>query len=260
MNTRRLKACMVAVLLAAALPALADTVVDETREAAPDGTVTVELIAGSLVIEGWDQAEVHIAGTLGEGVEKLDIDSSGRRTSIEVEPRGGRFRDGGADLKLQVPAASDVEIEAVSAPIEIRGVRGEISVEAVNGDVTITGSVAEVEVETVNGKLVFESDVPLVRASFEAVSGSIELSASVDRSGRLSAEAVSGDVRLTLPSDTCAEFELSTFSGNIESDSEGTVEKSEFLPAAKSMEFSTGSCRARIDVSSFSGHIVMRKR
>ncbi len=259
MNTNKKAIWLAMLLMATAGPALAERSVDETREAAPDGTVSVELIMGSIDIEGWDRAEVRVTGTLGDGVEELEIDSSGRRTSIEVDPRHGSYRDAGAYLKIEVPFGSDIDIEAVSAPIEIRGVAGEVSVESVNGDVTVMGPVPEIDVELVNGKLEFSSDVPLKSGSFEAVSGNIDLSLSLDPSGRLSAEAVSGNIRIELPASTCADFELSTFSGGIDSDFGGEVESSEYLPS-KSMEFSTGSCRARVSISSFSGRIELLKR
>ena len=54
----------------AASPALAERVIDETVATIPDGEVSIELIAGSVTVTGWDRSEVQVTGTIGDDVEE----------------------------------------------------------------------------------------------------------------------------------------------------------------------------------------------
>ena len=74
-------------LLAATLlapPALAQTAINETRPLDARGRVDISNIKGRIEVRGWERNEVQVTGTLGKGVERLDIESSGGQVSIEV--------------------------------------------------------------------------------------------------------------------------------------------------------------------------------
>src|SRR6476620_9226329 len=79
-----IRTCSAIALLAAA-PAFAATPINETRPLAPDGK-------GSIVVRTWTNPQVKITGTLGKGVDKLDISGDTRSLDIEVKypnSRGG---------------------------------------------------------------------------------------------------------------------------------------------------------------------------
>ena len=241
-------------------PALADRAVEETRPASADVEVSVELIAGSVRIIGWDRNEVQITGTIGDDVEELDVSGSSDRISIEVALPGGRrnLRDVDADLEIHVPAGSTVETETVSADISVEGVSGEVEMESVSGDITIEGAMREAEAATVSGDIHLTSDDPLREGEFASVSGDIEFRAALDANGEFSFASVSGDIELRLPSNTSAEFSIETFSGRIDNEFGPQAEKdSEYLPS-KSLEFSIGSGSASVEAESFSGRVSLR--
>src|SRR3990170_709079 len=77
-------AVVLATVLLAPVSLAAQTTVDQKRPAAPDGSVSIENMAGSVKVTGWDRAEVQVKGTVGEGGE-LSFDGSGKRTHIEIE-------------------------------------------------------------------------------------------------------------------------------------------------------------------------------
>ena len=58
------------------LPVAAQQRVDETRQVAADAVVTFEGVSGTVVVSGWDRAEVRVTGTLGRRIEKLEITGS----------------------------------------------------------------------------------------------------------------------------------------------------------------------------------------
>jgi hypothetical protein len=244
-------------------PALADRPINETVPADADGEVSIELIAGTILVTGWDKAEVEVSGTVGDDVEEVEISSSRGRVSIEVKlphddddsSDGRSFSDADAELEIRVPVGSLVEAESISADFDLEQLTGEIEVESVSGDVGIKGSPRQAEVSTVSGDVTMTSDAPLEEADFESVSGSIEVRAALAPGGEFSFETVSGDVELRLPGGTSAQFDVETFSGRIENEFGPPAERDNEFTPAKSLEFSTGGGDARVEVESFSGKI-----
>jgi DUF4097 and DUF4098 domain-containing protein YvlB len=249
---------LVLAIAAAALPASAERVqVDETRPAAADGEVSVELLAGTVEIIGWDRNEVHVTGSIDDEFEELEIDAGEGEISIEVEISGHERRsfDGGATLKIRVPTRSEIGVEVISADISVEDVAGEVEIEAISGRVICRGAIEEIGIECVSGDVTVETTADLRRASIETVSGGIELSAALGHSARVRLESVNGDVVLRLPSSTSADFEISTFNGSIRNDFGPQAEKtSKYLPA-RELSFSLGSGDARVVVEAFNGTV-----
>src|SRR4051794_39243249 len=84
-----IRLCGVLAMFAIA-PAFAATPINETRPLAPDGTVSIENVKGRIVVRTWANPQVKITGSLGKGVEKLDIDGDAHSLDIKVKyPNGG---------------------------------------------------------------------------------------------------------------------------------------------------------------------------
>lgn len=250
--------CLAALALAA--PAFAATPIDQTRPLAADGRVSIENLKGRVVVRTWDRPEVRITGSLGDGVEKLEVEGSAGALSIVVrypQNRGGWFggRDGTGPtvLEVSVPAKASVLVEAVSADVDIAGAGGrQLQVESVSGDVLVRGSrPGEVRLESVSGDVDAEVDSSDVGA--ESVSGNVRVVGRIG--GRVALDAVSGDI--TLSSGKLDRLTVNTVSGNATLDTAlspgGRIEGDSVsgdlgltLPAATS---------ARLRVESFSGSI-----
>jgi DUF4097 and DUF4098 domain-containing protein YvlB len=271
----------------------AQTPIDEQRPAAPDGTVAIENISGSVKVIGWDKAEVQVTGTLAPDAE-LDFEATAKHVAIEVDVEG-HGHAGESDLEVHVPSGSQVEIEGVNTEIEVTGLtgsveaetvnggislqgsaklvslqnvngavdvsgpRGRIEVEVVNGSLTIQDASGHIEASTVNGELIVGGG-PFERAALESVAGAVSFKADLAAMGRLDIETVSGGAEVLVPANITADFSISTFSGEIEDEfGIGTVQQEEYVPA-KDLSFSTGSGGARITVETLSGGIHIRKR
>ena len=110
-NTRPAFAGLAAAsLLLASVGAHAQSAINQTHALDPDGRVEIENVKGRIQVEAWDRAEVRITGTLGKGVEKLEVDGDRRQLEIEVKyPNRGGFglfssdNTGPTDLKVMVP-------------------------------------------------------------------------------------------------------------------------------------------------------------
>lgn len=289
----RRAALVLATVLAVPGWASAQAPVDQKRPAAPDGTVSIENMAGTIKVTGWDRAEVQVKGTVGAGGE-LSFEGSGKSTHIEIEadhnPMGIR-----SDLDIYVPAASTVEIEGFQATITAIGVTGSVKAETVNGSITQSGAAKNVELqsvngdvdvtkangrvkaESVNGSVVLhdasgELEASTVhgklhvlggswqRAELESVAGTVRFEATIAPRATVSIETVSGAVQLFLPASVGAEFAVSSFSGQINNELGPAAQKSSKWTPQTELNFTTGAGGARVTVETLSGAIEIRKR
>jgi hypothetical protein len=179
--------------------ALAATPINETRPLAARGHVAVENLKGRIEVRAWERNEVKIEGSLGQGVEKLEILGDAQHLSVKVKyPKSGGLgffsgtdKSEPSQLRLMVPLKADLEIDAVSADVDVSGVAaGELSIDSVSGDVTVVGAPSEATIDSVSGdlKLILNSD----KVSTESVSGDIDLRGRLG--GDVHVETVSGDV------------------------------------------------------------------
>jgi DUF4097 and DUF4098 domain-containing protein YvlB len=294
MHYRRLMVCALAVLLAGTGAALADRPVSETRSATPNAEVSIEIFSGDITVTGWDKPRVSVEGTIGDDVEELTVRGGGSEIeiSVEIPERADDDAELWAKLDIKVPRGGEVEVESLSADIEVSGVSGEVEVEVVSGDVTIEGPVSAVELEVVSGDVevskpgsveieAVSGDVKVSGlsgpGSIEAVSGDIKLEGTL---GDGEIEAVSGDIRfqggfapgasisinslsgevdLTMPADVSARFRISTFSGDIESDFGGIPERAGDDEPGMRLETTAGGGDAKVDIESFSGEVRLRR-
>jgi len=121
-------AALLTALLAAALlaaPAIAEEV-DLSGDAPAHGVVMIENIAGSIKVIGWDKESITVTGTLGKDVEELDF-TTGKKSRIKVVyPKKSKSIKTGADLEIHVPWGSSLEIECISASIDVSGMTGSV--------------------------------------------------------------------------------------------------------------------------------------
>ncbi|WP_133478368.1 DUF4097 family beta strand repeat-containing protein [Cognatilysobacter segetis] len=212
----------VAVSLAVASSAtLAATPINESRPLAMRGRVEIENPTGLIEVRAWDRPEVRIEGSLGAGVEKLDIEGDGDALRIAVRyPDGGGFSRllGGAKrseptvLKITVPVRADLDISAVAADVLAWGVSpSSLSIDNVSGNTKVAAAADEVEVNSVSGDV----DLTINRANVEvdSVSGSIRLSGRLGR--EIGVESVSGKIDVQVLDTPIDKFEGSSVSGDV---------------------------------------------
>lgn len=277
------------ILLAMApLTALAGQSVDESWDLDAKASISIENIAGEIVIQAWDRKEARLTGELGDSVEELEIDASNSRLQISVKNRNQRNVDS-SRLKLMVPkkagidatgvsaditisgmdneklsatsVSGDVEVEANSEWVSIESVSGDvdfegrterISAESVSGDIDLSGISGEVTASTVSGDMELQAGA-IGSAKLETVSGDIVASGQISDNGRLSADSMSGDVTINLPADQSGLFKAESFSGRISTDF-GSVDHAKHGPGSH-LKHMSGKSGAEVRVESFSGNI-----
>lgn len=228
-------------LLLASAAAFAGTPIDQTRPLDPDGEVEIENLKGLIEVQAWDRPEVQIRGSLGKGVEKLEIEGNRQQLSVRVKypNRGGLgFLSGDntepTELRLMVPRRADLDIESVAADVTVTGVAPrELSIDSVSGDVSVVGAPRQANIDTVSGDLrltVNSSDVEAESVSgdidlrgrldgevgVETVSGNIEVGVHESSVRALSAASVSGDIRIGAALAPGGEITLESVSGDVD--------------------------------------------
>jgi DUF4097 and DUF4098 domain-containing protein YvlB len=199
-------------------------------------------------------SEITVKGVSG------DLDLRAVSGTIEVEDAVGRVRAETVSGEITVAGMStNVETKAVSGTIVIR-TPGAVPVEAVPAGEALPAPAPPLTIKatTVSGEIEIEAGA-VERLECKAVSGTISFTGAVADGGGFDLETHSGEIEIYIPADTHATYELSTFSGDIESGIGGYVEKPQFGPG-RSLEFVSGNGSARIRARAFSGDIAIEKR
>ena len=285
----------IALACAALAPAWAATPIDQVRPLDPRGRVEIDNLKGRVEVRAWDRQEVRVTGSLGDGVEKLVIDGDRDELRIEVKYPNRSRNTEPTMLVVQVPLQAELEIETVSADIDVHGVAprelslqsvsGDIvangaprraSVESVSGDVNLTFNSSEVEASTVSGDLVvagrltgeasgetvsgdlrFDSRGERLRKfSAGSVSGNIAARLALAEAGEIRMESVSGDLGLDLPKDLSAEVSGESFSGDLSAPG-AKIQREDFGPGS-SFHQRYGDGKGEIRLETFSGDARLR--
>lgn len=286
-------------LLASSASAGAATPINETRTLDARGRIDIENIKGRIQVRGWDRPEVKIAGSLGEGVEKLVVEGDAQHLVVKVQyPKRGGWgggKTGSSDLQLTVPIRAEVDIESVSADVDVSGIASsKLSVDTVSGDVYVAAAPSEVDVESVSGDLRLtvnsgEVDAQSVSGNIvlrgrmngniqtetvsgnidvvvngeqvrelaaHTVSGSADVQTALSPKGEINLESVSGDLRLVLPKNVSAQVRGESFSGDLKAPG-ARIQKPQHGPGAS---FTTryGNGDGEISLETFSGDAELR--
>ncbi|HEX9140370.1 MAG TPA: DUF4097 family beta strand repeat-containing protein [Steroidobacteraceae bacterium] len=265
--------------------------VDQHQAADPAGTVEIINVAGSVQVSGWDKAEVAVGGTIGEKVERVELTSTGKHTTVRVVlPKGNSWGgDGAANLTVQVPRGSSIDASLVSADLKVGGVTGaqqlrtvsgdittdggsgarvntisgkvqlgvadgaEANVHSISGDLTVKGAGGEVSIETVSGdgRLTLGE---LKNFHLETVSGDFRISARLAAAAEFNAESVSGDVEAKFSGTPGVDFELESLSGRLK-DCSGHQPSGEQHGPGSHLAFTTGDGKSKVRMDSKSGNL-----
>ncbi len=295
MNPRFFLSAGLAMVALASGGARAGTPIDRRIAARPDGIVRIQNLAGSVKITGTEGREVLVTGTLGDGVKELRVESEGDGVAIEVVyPKNGKNVED-SDLVIQLPKDSSLDVETVSAMIEVRGVAGAHDLESVSGGIevaapgakaldaeTVSGSIrvrdanGELQATSVSGAIALDdcggtldaettsggmtvSGGSFTKATVATLSGGIAFSTDLTGTGEYKVESFSGSVSVEVPEDEDARFAIDTFSGPIANDFGASIAEESHGPG-RHCEVVVGDGSAEVVIKSFSGAVSVAKR
>jgi DUF4097 and DUF4098 domain-containing protein YvlB len=290
-----IKAALVAALLlaAAGVARSDDRNFEQKVVAQPNGSVEISNVAGSLDIVGWDRSEVEVKGTIGEGVERVDVSGSGGRSYVKVIVRK-HSDDGEAELTVNVPKGSEVDATTVSADLTTKGLQGrqrlstvsgevaaeivgaDSQVKSVSGDIVLRGTQqpADLRMSTVSGNLRLERGAGEVEATsisgdvflevsparnvrLHSTSGSLDFRGELSSGATVEAETVSGAVNLNARAKAGYEYELKSFAGEISRCFAKEPEQTEPHVPGSRLDGTLGQGDGHVTAKSMSGEIII---
>ncbi|MCP2604498.1 DUF4097 domain-containing protein, partial [Candidatus Aminicenantes bacterium AC-708-M15] len=177
--------------------------------------------------------------------------------NITLEKTGGEVRAQTVSGDIIVEGArTRVECKAVSGDVVIKNTEGEINLKTISGDIEVMNVMGSVEADCVSGDIEIENS-KVERIKAKTISGSITYRGEILPKGEYLLNSHSGNVRMEIPSDSAFDLEASTFSGKIKSEFEITVSGE---ISKRKITGSVNGGGADIDLSSFSGNIILKKR
>ena len=226
--------------------------IDESMDAAADGIVAISNIAGSVDVQGWSRNQVEITGELGDDVEELIFERDGDEIEIKVRTRRRNSHDIDSDLIVRIPQGSSLEINTVSADIDVADVTGEQSLESVSGEIATEAHDSDMDVNSVSGDIEVEGDNQSLRSRLSTVSGDVDTE---NLAGEIAAESVTGD--LVVANGVFSRASLGTVNGDIVFRArlldDGRLDI-ETVNGGVDVEFD-GDVSARFDIETFNGDI-----
>lgn len=174
------------------------------------GVVEISSTSGTVEVTGWDRPAVGVRAELGEGVDHVEVASSGDHTVVRVIQRHSGWGHGDTHLRVQVPKDSEVDVSAVSADVTSGGVVGTQRLKTVSGGISAEIGPADIEVKSVSGDLKLRGKGQPARLHISTVSGDLELK---HAAGDLEATTVSGEITADL--DSARSVRLRSTSGDI---------------------------------------------
>jgi len=276
----------------ASSPVIAQKKVERKIPLGMEGALRIVNMVGSVIVHGWGKDTVMVRGTLGAGD---NFYMGGGYTGAKMFVEAVNDRDPKpARLEVWVPARVRLWVKTATANIDVSGVDGgldlyvvsgtidvtgnphELNAEAIDGDIRITGSPAWVRAKSATGTIVFQgasSDAAFStvsgavkvdggvfeRTKIETVTGNINFSGRLDRSGTFDFDTHSGTIDIAIPDKTSASFSVVTIAGGITNN----LSKNSPIPgrfgrgAELTMDTSGGG--AKVSVRTFKGPVTLRR-
>jgi DUF4097 and DUF4098 domain-containing protein YvlB len=288
----RIPLCVAAALCGAALAgaptAQAQNRIDTTIAVRGAAQLSVTNQSGEVHVRVWDRTQIRVTAEYDRA--RVEVTATGNRVSVRSSTWRG---DNDVSYAISVPSGTAVEVNGVSTDVTVSGVCGEVTIQTVSGEVTascltgdasiqsVSGDVAltdvrgavdvgstsgevvvrgargDVTAHAVSGDLTLE-DITGSQVSGETVSGDLSYGGRIADAGRYHFQSHSGDVTLRIAGTVNATVEVSTFSGDLESDFPVQLPPGTRV-SAHEWQFQLGTGGARIKLESFSGTIELRR-
>lgn len=241
-------------LLTVSATAFAGEKIDKTLVVESGGEVEIIVVRTDVDIEVWDKSEVRVVGELDEAAERFTFETSGNKTTIEIEIDDDSFgrhwsMDSDSQLTVYMPGNSSLNVGGVSSDFTVKDVKGGVDVDSVSGDVDIRGVTELIEIETVSGDIVIEDSSGTMKIS--SVSGDIVTDG---KAIRFTAQTVSGDVEASVG--MTEQLDLTTVSGDLEIDfilaKDGSIE-ADTVSGDVTLNFANDVVNARFDIDTGPG-------
>jgi DUF4097 and DUF4098 domain-containing protein YvlB len=205
---RRLALAIPLVVLAPAMPGLADEVFEKAFSMEGVSRVSVENVNGQIDAQAWEKPYLKVRAMKNGSSEKVKqteirVRKVGDEIKIEtINPRRRKFmgfldfdtRNVRVDYELFIPAAATTRLETCNGRVQASGFAGDFSSDAVNGSIELKDVHGPVKATTVNGSVRVAFKGPFKKAHLETVNGSVEVAFDPGSSVRYDLETINGRI------------------------------------------------------------------
>lgn len=291
--TRTLSLILICILVSA--PAAAQRRVSERFAVPADVHVSVLNIAGSVKVVGWAHDSIAVTGVVHEtAASRFIMHRSDGGVKIGLwDPAVEKIAP--SELQVHVPARAELWVKTGSSAVYVGGISGGIDVTSVGGDIEINGEPRQAFVESMTGRIVLDVSTALARAktvtSTIRVHGTVQDLTATSVGGtilldgvdvtRASCETVDGELRFVgdpapdaalsfvthdggieflLPASASVMFRVNAYEGALVSEFDVPVRTSRSKVKGSEHTFTLGRGAAGVDVRTFRGRVVVRRR
>ena len=285
----RLRFLLALPCLAASVPLSAQAPV-RRMAVAPDVSIRVLNLAGSIRVSAWEHDSIAVAGTPPAGGGMLLMGGSERGVKVVVEASGATNIPG-THLDIRVPRGAHLWVKSATATIAIEGITGEVEAATVTGAINVRGTPEVLVAESMEGDLDIAAPARVTRLKtaggaitvrgaaneitatsvsgvirllnaraissgrLESVSGSVVFNGAVAPGGSLDLQTHDAPIEILLPPQQSAVVEVSAFGGK-------TINRIPGLTGApgkgKVVRYRLGNGRARVVARSLKGDVSLR--
>jgi hypothetical protein len=271
---------------------IAGPAVDHRQKFGGRAEVELRMDRGSLTVRAGGTGEVRLRGRLGAEVEGVEVKHEGNWLRFEVQPQDappGTPQQLDSELELELPAGSDLVVEAPAAAIAISGEIGKVDLRTLSGTVRLAGKAAAAEVQTISGGITttgeFVCPLTVLRsvaglleldgrfeelnartadsllrmkgkvsdeAKLESGQGEVRFEGELGPASRLIVNTLGGPARLLLPPDLEGHFQVSSFEGELDNRLGPGFDRKGLR---RHKEWRRGEAPRRIEVETFYGKI-----
>src|SRR5262249_54106229 len=209
------------------------------------GQVKIGNISGDVSVKGYNGDAVIVRATKkGPDADLVEIEDRSTQGRVDVTvkyPQHQDHMDASVDFDVQVPRSTPLNfdhIASVSGDVSINDVSGKVHASSVSGDIHVGHATGSVTASSVSGD---------VNVDISGLEGMDDMKFS----------AVSGDVKVTLPANLDADVDISTLSGDIDTNFPLEIKKEKYAPG-RTARGRLGDGARHLKMSTVSGSVTLK--
>lgn len=185
-----------------------EQIFDKTVPLAPDGTLRIENLNGSVQVRGWDRPEVQVHAVKLAGRDPgdlaavaIDVTATPARVTIATRYPEDKGVDVNVDYEVRVPYRSLLEhVATVNGNVGISNIETTGDLRTVNGNILAYNCAGGLSAHTTNGSIYEElASLAASGATLETVNGSVVVAIAPNAGADLDVHSMNGTTTSEVP-------------------------------------------------------------